>query len=151
MRSILVDARPLVAPIDRDDAHHAEMRGLLRDTAGRPTTTRPVVARLGGGLGVPDAAWWWRGQPHLDALRYLRTKHPAGAATVQRRAEAVIELLREHPAAGHAGPEFPDLPHRELPVPPYCLFHRVAGDTVWIAAVWHARQLPESPEGGSKG
>jgi predicted enzyme related to lactoylglutathione lyase len=27
---------------------------------------RPVVARLGGGLGVPDAAWSWRGQLHLD-------------------------------------------------------------------------------------
>jgi plasmid stabilization system protein ParE len=84
---------------------------------------------------------------YVDGLRYLRTKHPAGAATVQRRAEAVIELLREHPGAGHAIPEFPDLPHRELPVPPYRLFHRVVDDTVWIVAVWHARQLPESPAG----
>jgi len=27
---------------------------------------RPVVARLGGGLAAPDAAWSWRGQLHLD-------------------------------------------------------------------------------------
>lgn len=27
---------------------------------------RPLVARLGGGLGAPDAAWSWRGQLHLD-------------------------------------------------------------------------------------
>lgn len=27
---------------------------------------RPVVARLGGGLGAPDAAWSWRRQLHLD-------------------------------------------------------------------------------------
>ena len=95
---------------------------------------------------TPQAA-----RQYLDALRYLRTKHPAEAATVQRRAEAVAELLREHPAAGHAIPELPDLPHRELPVPPYRLFHRVVDDTVWIVAVWHARQLPESPEGVPEG
>lgn len=27
---------------------------------------RPVVARLGGGLAAPDAAWSWRGHLHLD-------------------------------------------------------------------------------------
>ena len=90
---------------------------------------------------TPQAA-----RQYLDALRYLHTKHPAGAATVQRRPEAVIELLREHPAAGHAVPEFPDLPQRELAVPPDRLFHRVVDDTVWIVAVWRARQLPASPE-----
>jgi plasmid stabilization system protein ParE len=95
---------------------------------------------------TPQAA-----RQYLDGLRNLRTKHPAGAATVQRRAEAVIERLREHPGAGHAIPEFPDLPHRELPVPPFRFFHRVVVDTVWIVAVRHARQLPESPEGVPKG
>jgi len=83
---------------------------------------------------------------YLDGLRYLLTRRSAGAVTVQRRAEAVIALLREHPDAGHAILEFPDLPHRELPVPPYRFFYRVVGDTVWIVAVWHGRQLPESPE-----
>lgn len=85
------------------------------------------------------------GRQYLDPLRYLRTKNPAGAATVQRRAEAVIELLREHPDAGHAIPEFPELPHRELPVPPYRFFLRVVDDTVWVVAVWHARRRPEPP------
>ncbi len=89
---------------------------------------------------TPQAA-----RQYLDALRYLRTKNPAVAATDQRRAEAVIELLREHPDPGHAIPEFPELPHRELPVPPYRFFHRVVDDTVWTVAVWPARQLPESP------
>ena len=88
---------------------------------------------------------------YLDGLRYLRTKHPSGAATVQRRAEAVIELLREHPGAGHVIPEFPDLPHRELPVPPYRFFHRAVGDVVWIVAVWRARQSPEPPAGPAEG
>ena len=93
---------------------------------------------------TPQAA-----RQYLDALRFLRTKNPAGAAPVQRRAEAVIELLREHPDAGHAIPEFPELPHRELPVPPYRFFHRVVDDTVWVVAVWHARQLPQPPVGGT--
>jgi uncharacterized protein len=43
VRSILVDAGPLIAPFDKDDGHHAAMRGLLRDTAGRLITTWPVV------------------------------------------------------------------------------------------------------------
>lgn len=88
---------------------------------------------------------------YLDALPNLRTKNPAGAATVQRRAEAVIELLREHPDAGHAIPEFPELPHRELPVPPYRFFLRVVDDTVWVVAVWHARRRPEPPKAAPPG
>lgn len=88
---------------------------------------------------------------YLGALRYLRTKSPAGAASVQRRAEAVIVQLRKHPHSGHAIPEFPELPHRELPVPPYRFFHRVVGDTVWIVGVWHARQLPDEPDDPERG
>jgi plasmid stabilization system protein ParE len=83
---------------------------------------------------------------YLEALRYIRSKNPTGAATVMRRAEVVIAQLRAQPDSGHAIPEYPDLPHRELPVPPYRFFHRVVGDTVWITAVWHSRQLPEQPD-----
>jgi plasmid stabilization system protein ParE len=83
---------------------------------------------------------------YLDALRYIREQNPAGAVTVQRRAEAVVAQLREHPNSGHVIPEFPGLPHRELPVPPYRFFHRVMDDAVWIVGVWHSRQLPDEPE-----
>ncbi|MDZ7801149.1 MAG: type II toxin-antitoxin system RelE/ParE family toxin [Trueperaceae bacterium] len=79
---------------------------------------------------TPQAA-----QQYLDALRNLRTKNAAGASTVQQRTEAVVALLREHPHAGHAIPEFPELPHRELSAPPYRLFYRVVDDTVWIVRV----------------
>lgn len=88
---------------------------------------------------------------YLEALRYIRSKNPAGAVTVMHRAEAVIAQLREHPYSGHVIPEYPDLPHRELPVPPYRFFHRVVDDTVWITAVWHARQLPGQPQGEVRG
>ena len=41
---------------------------------------------------TPQAA-----RQYLDGLRTIRTKNPTGAATVQHRAEAVVNLLREHP------------------------------------------------------
>jgi len=88
---------------------------------------------------------------YLEALRYINAKNPVGAVTVMRRAEAVVAQLREHPHSGHAIPEYPDLPHRELAVPPYRFFHRVGDDGVWITAVWHARQLPDEPEQGARG
>lgn len=90
-------------------------------------------------------------QQYLGALRYLRAKSPAGAASVQRHAEAVIAQLREHPHSGHEIPEFPELPHRELRVAPYRFFCRVVGDTVWIVGVWHARQSPEQPGDVARG
>lgn len=88
---------------------------------------------------------------YLEALRYIHSKNPAGAMTVMRRAEAVIAQLREQPYSGHTIPEYPDLPHRELPVPPYRFFHRVVVDTVWITAVWHSRQVPEQPDPEARG
>jgi toxin ParE1/3/4 len=88
---------------------------------------------------------------YLAALRYLRAKSPAGATAVQQRAEAVVAQLRRHPHSGHVIPEFPQLPHRELPVPPYRFFHRVVEDTVWIVGVWHSRQLPRDPDDPARG
>lgn len=88
---------------------------------------------------------------YLEALRYLYSKNPTGAATVMRRAQAVIAQLRQYPHSGHVIPGYPDLPHRELPVPPYRFFHRVVEDTVWITAVWHARQFPDQPDLGPRG
>jgi plasmid stabilization system protein ParE len=90
-------------------------------------------------------------QQYLGALRHIRAKSLSGAATVQQRAEAVVAQLRKHPHSGHAIPEFPHLPHRELPVPPLRFFHRVVGDTVWIVGVLHARQLPDRPDEAAQG
>ncbi len=46
MRSILVDAGPLIALFDGDDAHHAAIKELLRGTAGRLITTWPVLTEV---------------------------------------------------------------------------------------------------------
>ncbi|MDP2401342.1 MAG: type II toxin-antitoxin system RelE/ParE family toxin [Actinomycetota bacterium] len=83
---------------------------------------------------------------YLSALRYLVERSPAGAAVVQQRVEDVVDQLGRFPDSGHVIPEFPQLPHRELPAVPYRVFHRVAGDTVWIVNVWHSSQVPEPPD-----
>ena len=83
---------------------------------------------------------------YLSALRYLFERSPSAAAGLQRCAEAAIAQLGQYPESGHVIPELPALPHRELPVEPYRLFHRVVDDTVWIVAVWHSRQLPDQPD-----
>lgn len=56
---------------------------------------------------------------YLEALNYIRAKNPGGALAVMHRAEPVIAQLREQPYSGHVIPEHPDIPHHELPVPPY--------------------------------
>lgn len=88
---------------------------------------------------------------YLSALHYLLERSPSAAAGLQSRAEAVIAQLGEYPESGHTIPEFPEMPHRELPVEPYRLFHRVVGETVWIVAIWHARQLPDEPDEHGRG
>ncbi len=88
---------------------------------------------------------------YLSALQYLFERSPSAAAGLQRRTEAVVVQLGQYPESGHVIPEFPHLPHRELPVGPYRLFHRVVGDTVWIVAVWHSRQLPDRPDASVRG
>jgi len=56
-----------------------------------------------------------------------------------------LKRLLEYPDSGGSIPEFPELPYRELIVPPYRFFYRVKDDIVWIVAVWHGAQLPEEP------
>jgi len=88
---------------------------------------------------------------YLDALRYVRKLSPAAADGIQLRAEAVVAQLRTHPRSGHSIPEFPDLPHLEVPAEPYRFFYRIVDETVWIVGVWHARQLPDRPDDSMRG
>lgn len=83
---------------------------------------------------------------YFEALAFLLERSPAAARGLQQRAEAAIAQLRAHPESGHSIPEFPALPHREIPVDPYRFFHRVEADAVWIVGVWHGRQVPDSPD-----
>lgn len=82
----------------------------------------------------------------LAALSYVRAANPLAATRLRARAEKSLRRLARLPASGARIPEFPDLPHRQVLLPPYRFFHRVEGQTVWIVAVWHGAQLPGEPK-----
>ena len=82
----------------------------------------------------------------LDALDSIRQDSAAAADGVLERSVDGLAQLRDFPESGRVVPEFPDLPYREVIVNPYRFFYRVVDDEVWVVAVWHDRQLPESPD-----
>ena len=82
----------------------------------------------------------------LEALGHIRRDNPAAASDFRDKAEKALLRLRKFPESGRLLPEFPDLPFREVIVPPYRFFYRVKDETVWIVAVWHGAQVPYEPE-----
>ena len=82
----------------------------------------------------------------LSALEYIRREDPAAAKRFRVKSESILKRLIDFPQSGRIIPEFPDLPFREVIVPPYRFFYRLEGETIWIAAVWHGAQLPQTPE-----
>ena len=81
----------------------------------------------------------------LEAVAYIYRENPTAAVAFRRKAEKVLSRLRKFPQSGRVLPEFPDLPFREVIVPPYRFFYRVKEKTVWIVGVWHGAQLPDEP------
>ncbi len=81
----------------------------------------------------------------LSAISHIRRDKPSAATRFRQRAEKSLKRLLEYPDSGRSIPEFPELPYRELIVPPYRFFYRVKDDIVWIVAVWHGAQLAEEP------
>ncbi|MGE0443212.1 MAG: type II toxin-antitoxin system RelE/ParE family toxin [Gemmatimonadales bacterium] len=81
----------------------------------------------------------------LGIVAYILAHRPSAARRFHARAVAALRRLERFPESGRRIPEFPDLPYREVVLRPYRLFYRVAGDTVWVVAVWHGAQLPAEP------
>jgi plasmid stabilization system protein ParE len=80
-----------------------------------------------------------------EARDYIRSHNPFAAQRFRNRvAEALLRLGR-FPGIGHAIPEEPDGPERQILVDPYRFFYRVEGSTIWIVAVWHGAQLATVP------
>ena len=82
----------------------------------------------------------------LDALTYIHADRPLAARQFKDRAMVALARLRQHPESGRRIPEFPDLPYREVIVPPYRFFYREKAKVIWIVAAWHDAQLPQDPE-----
>ena len=81
----------------------------------------------------------------LTAVAYIQRDDPRAVSRFRRRAEQVMRRLIRFPESGRVVPEFPDLPFREVIIPPYRFFHRREGKEIWIVAVWHGAQLPSAP------
>ena|SRR3972149_1006894 len=81
----------------------------------------------------------------LAAITYIYRDSPSAAIAFRHKAEKTLSRLRKFPRSGRILPEFPDLPFREVLVPPYRFFHSIKTNIVWIVAVWHSRQLPKEP------
>ncbi len=84
----------------------------------------------------------------LRTVAFIVRDDPIAARRFKQRAEAVLRRLERFPFSGRVLPEFPDLPYREVIVAPYRFFYRVERKTVWIVAVWHGAQIPETPKLG---
>jgi plasmid stabilization system protein ParE len=81
----------------------------------------------------------------LSAVSYIRGDDRVAALKFRRRAEQALRRLTRFPMSGRIVPEFPDLPFREVIVPPYRFCYRVEGKVVWVVAVRHSARLPEPP------
>jgi len=81
----------------------------------------------------------------LYAVAYIRRDKPEAVVTFRQKAERALRRLESFPESGRKIPEFPELAHRELIVPPYRFFYRQVDESIWIVAVWHGAQLPTEP------
>ena len=81
----------------------------------------------------------------LSALSYIQKDKPSAAINFRNKAEKILRRLEDFPESGRIIPEFPELPYREVIIPPYRFFYKIKDDVVWIVAVWHGAQIPKGP------
>ena len=84
----------------------------------------------------------------LDAIAYIFRENPPAARAFRQKTEKTLSRLKKYPLSGKTLAEFPELPFREVLVPPYRFFYRIHENAMWIVAVWHGAQLPDVPEEG---
>jgi toxin ParE1/3/4 len=81
----------------------------------------------------------------LQAVTYILQDNPRAALQFRKKSERALRRLTRYPESGRLIPEFPDLPYREVIIPPYRFFYRREENTIWIVACWHGAQLPAEP------
>ncbi len=81
----------------------------------------------------------------VQVINHIASENPAAAIKMRQRIADALRRLETFPQSGRIIPEFPTLDYREVIVRPYRFFYAVRDDTVWIVAVWHSAQLPNSP------
>jgi predicted nucleic acid-binding protein len=89
VKSILVDAGPLIALFDRSDAHHANVRDLIRDIPAQLITTWPVVTEVSHMLDFDVRA-------QLDFLRWVSAEGVTLYEIDDAGIERIIELTSKY-------------------------------------------------------
>jgi toxin ParE1/3/4 len=74
----------------------------------------------------------------LEAIDYIKKENPKAAVLFKNKAEETLSRLVLFPESGRKVPDFPDLPFREVIVPPYRFIYRKKLDTVWIITLRHS-------------
>ncbi len=78
----------------------------------------------------------------LDAIAdYIALDKPEAAREYVQRVFDVVERLQNFPTSGSRIPEVPELPYRQLIVPPCRIFYRISGEEVLILSVSAAVQM----------
>lgn len=83
---------------------------------------------------------------YLQIIRHIAAENPFAARRFMQRVQESRSRLGKFPQLGHYIPEFPDRPFRQFIIDPYRFFYRIDGQTVWIVAVWHGKQIPAEPQ-----
>jgi toxin ParE1/3/4 len=78
----------------------------------------------------------------LDAIAdYIAFDKPEAARKLAREVFSRVGRLRKFPRMGSIPPEIPDLPYRQLHIPPCRVFYRVERDRVYVVHVMRGEQL----------
>ena len=113
------------------------VRSAIEPLAATGRLGRAGISDLEVGYSARNLREWDRFQGALEAFSPVETQ-----ARHVKRARQVQRLLAGRSQSGRKIPEFPELAHREVIVPPYRFFYRAEKSTVWIVAVWHGAQVP---------
>lgn len=89
MKSILVDAGPLIALFDRSDAHHSGVRDLIGDRPAQLISTWPVVTEVSHMLDFDVRA-------QLDFLRWVSARGVILHEIDEGALERIIELTSKY-------------------------------------------------------
>jgi plasmid stabilization system protein ParE len=82
-------------------------------------------------------------QKSLDkAIDYIASHNPFAVKSFVDRVGKAVSQIGLFPESGARIPEFPTTLYRQVFSRPYRLFYRVEDDIVWVAAVYHDKQLP---------
>jgi len=81
----------------------------------------------------------------LEQLReigaYIALENVDAAKQVVQMVQGAVDRLEDFPESGRRIPEYPQLPHREVVVPPCRVFYKVQGQIAWIVYVCRSERI----------